>query len=153
MKFDFSSASLTDKSWLIFGWAKGWILFHTDVFVTKRKQQGGDSRIIWARIVDKTIEPFKVDEGVKLNSASNAILWRWLSLHGTSPSSAVSKWSVYLCRTMLILMYLSFSMKSLSMKNYQTEDKGIASIKFLSKSNRKSKVISEDESIWKLQTI
>ncbi len=52
------------------GGKKGWILFHSDVPVTKRKQQGGHSMIIWVEIVGQTMtRQFKVDEGVNLNSA------------------------------------------------------------------------------------
>ena len=40
--------------------------------VAKRRQQGGDSMMISAGIVDQSIfRPFKVDEGVKLTSANN----------------------------------------------------------------------------------
>ena len=48
------------------GWTKVWILSNPDV--SKRRQQGGSSEMRYVGIVDQTIiEPFKVDEGVKLN--------------------------------------------------------------------------------------
>lgn len=51
-------------------WAKWWLLSDADVPVSKIKQQGGGSVEICAVIVDQTImEPFKVDEWFKLNSA------------------------------------------------------------------------------------
>ena len=51
-------------------WNRGWISSNSDVPVSKRKQQGRDSLIIWDGIVDQTIiGPFKVDERIKLKRA------------------------------------------------------------------------------------
>ena len=71
----FSKAIFTDKSWVTFdgtdGWTKRWILLYLDVPVVKGRQQGYDSVMIWAGNVDQTIiEPFKVNEGVKMNNAN-----------------------------------------------------------------------------------
>ena len=70
------------------------------------RQQGGGGVMIWAGIVDRTIiEPFKVDEGVKLTSAScceflekTFIQWyngqprrfwiKWTFMHDNAPSHA-----------------------------------------------------------------
>lgn len=75
MKIDFSTVIFTDKSQEIFDgpdeWAKGWILSDKDMSVAKRRQQGVSCLMIWVEIVDQSIiGPFKVDEAVKLNSAS-----------------------------------------------------------------------------------
>ena len=64
------------------------------------------------------IYSYKIDEGVELNNAI-MILWARLSFHGTNPSLAVSKWSEYLCPTMLLLIYLRLPINSLSTKNLQ----------------------------------
>lgn len=57
------------------------------------------------------------------------ISWTRLSLKGTSPSLAVSK---YLCITMLFLMYLKLPINFLSIKGLQ--DNGMAIIKSQSES-------------------
>ena len=73
MKIDFSKAIFQNKSRVTFygpdGLAKEWILSNLDVPMAERRKQGGDSVIIWDRILDQTIIRLsKVDEGVKLNS-------------------------------------------------------------------------------------
>ena len=75
MKIYFSKWIFIDESRVPFDgpdvWAKGWIFTNSDVPVTKRRQQGGESVMIWAGIVDQTIiASFKV-EGVKRNVAND----------------------------------------------------------------------------------
>ena len=53
------------------GWSKEWMLFISDVCVSKRRQQGDGCEMIRAGIVNQTItEPYKVNEGIKLNRAN-----------------------------------------------------------------------------------
>lgn len=69
MKIDCSKVIFTDESRVTFDGPDRWILSNLDMSVAKRRQQRGSSFIIQAGIVDQTIiGPFKVDEGVKLNS-------------------------------------------------------------------------------------
>ena len=59
------------KSLVTFDGPERWALHNSDVPLAKRKQQEGRSTMVWAGIVDQTINRlFKVDEGVKLNSAN-----------------------------------------------------------------------------------
>ena len=71
-----------------------------------KRQQGGGGVMIWAGIVDRTIiGPFRVDEGVKLNSASyceflektffhwyngqpRRFRMKWTFMHDNAPSHA-----------------------------------------------------------------
>ena len=51
------------------GWARGWIMNGQNVPVRLRRQQGGGGVMIWAGIIgDQLIGPFRVPDGVKLNS-------------------------------------------------------------------------------------
>ena len=73
LKTDFSKVIFTDESRVTLdgpdGWSKGWVLCDKEAPPRLRRQQGGGGIMIWAGIVDdKVIGPFKVDEGVKLNS-------------------------------------------------------------------------------------
>ena len=73
IKTDFSKVIFTDESRVTLdgpdGWAKGWILHDQTAPTRLRRQQGGGGIMIWAGIVDsEIIGPFKVDDGVKLNS-------------------------------------------------------------------------------------
>ena len=53
------------------GWAQGWVLEGEEAPSRMKRQQGGGGVMVWAGIVHQTIiGPFKVDEGVKLNSES-----------------------------------------------------------------------------------
>ena len=75
MKTDFSKVVFTDESRVTLdgpdGWSKGWVLQDREAPVSKRRQQGGGSIMIWAGIYgDKLIGPYKVDDGVKLTSQS-----------------------------------------------------------------------------------
>ena len=75
--------------------------------------------MILAGIVDQIIiGPFKVDEGVKLNSVNNFNFME-MFLQGTSLSLIVLKWSLYLYMTKLLLSYLKLLMNSLSIKDLQ----------------------------------
>ena len=73
LKTDFSKVIFTDESRVTldgpYGWSKGWVLCDKEAPPRLRKQHGGGGIMMWAGIVnDKVIGPFKVDEGVKLNS-------------------------------------------------------------------------------------
>lgn len=75
LKTDFSTVIFTDESRVTLdgpdGWCKGWVFQEREPPSRMRRQQGGGGIMIWAGIVnDKVIGPFKVDDGVKLNSAS-----------------------------------------------------------------------------------
>ena len=51
----------------------------------KSRYEGGISVMIWAGIVNQIItEPFKVDEGVKLNSANNCNLYIYKHFGGSA---------------------------------------------------------------------
>ena len=71
----------------------------------------GDNKVVmW--IVDQTIiEPFKVDERVKLNNVIYCDFMPKLSLHVTRSNFVVSKWSEYLCITMSLIKYLCLPVK------------------------------------------
>ena len=75
MKIDFKNVIFTDECRVTLdgpdGWAKGWVLDGEEAPTRMKRQQGGGGVMIWAGIVHRTIiGPFKVDEGVKLNSVS-----------------------------------------------------------------------------------
>ena len=54
------------------GWAKGLILANSYVPEAKRNRYGDRRIMTWAGIINQTIiRPFKVDEGLKLNSVNN----------------------------------------------------------------------------------
>ena len=104
-------------------------------------KKGDGSMMIWAEIVDQTlIGLFKL--------LYNCDVMNKFSLHSTSPSLAVSKWSVYLCTTRLLLIYLCKSVNFLTWNIYWREDNGMTSIKSWFESNQKSIVNFEDEIIW-----
>ena len=73
MKTDFSSVTFTDKCRATLdepdGWAGGWIFWKDSAPVRVRRQQGGVGVMFWAAIVgDGIIGPFRVADGVKLDS-------------------------------------------------------------------------------------
>ena len=73
--------------------------------VAERRQQRGSNVIILTGIISQAIiGSFKFDEENKLNSATITILWTRLPLNGTCSSFAVSKISVYLCTTVILLI-------------------------------------------------
>ena len=121
MKIDFPGVIFSDEPQATFdrsnGKAKELILSNLDVPVAKRRYQEGGRVMIWATIADKTIiEPLLINE---LNGTvlTIAILWTRFSLHDTSPSLLVSKWSVYLRVTGVFLMCISLHVNSLSLKD------------------------------------
>lgn len=75
LKTDFSKVIFTDESRVTLdgpdGWSKGWVIAGENSPTRLRRQQGGGGIMIWAGIVgDKVIGPFKLDQGVKLNTES-----------------------------------------------------------------------------------
>ena len=73
MKIDFSRVIFTDECRATLdgpdGWARGWITQGQSAPVQLRRQQGGGGVMFWAAIVgDQMIGPFRVEDGVKLNS-------------------------------------------------------------------------------------
>ncbi|KAJ1140490.1 hypothetical protein NDU88_006842 [Pleurodeles waltl] len=53
------------------GWAPGWIGKGQRAPVRLRRQQGGGGVLVWAGIIkDELVGPFRVEDGVKLNSQS-----------------------------------------------------------------------------------
>lgn len=77
MKIDFSKQAsevmFIDESRMAIdeadSWAKGWILSDVDLPVAKRRQHGSGNVRVSAGIVDQNIiKPFKIDEGVNLDS-------------------------------------------------------------------------------------
>lgn len=88
MKTDFKNVIFTDECRATLdgpdGWASGWILNGRQPGVRIRRQQGGGGVMFWAGIKgDVIIGPFKVEPGVKINSASyceflNKYLLPWL---------------------------------------------------------------------------
>ena len=73
MKCDFSKVIFTDECRASLdgpdGWSKGWVIHGESVPIRFRRQQGGGGVMFWAGIVgNRLIGPFKVEEGVKMNS-------------------------------------------------------------------------------------
>ena len=87
MKLAFENEIFTDESRVTLdgpdGWRRGWVLDGERPSEILRRQQGGGGIMIWAGIVnDRIIGPFKVDDGVKMNSANytaflNANFFTW----------------------------------------------------------------------------
>ncbi|XP_039618203.1 uncharacterized protein LOC120534678 [Polypterus senegalus] len=74
-KTDFSKVLWTDEMRVSLdgpdGWARGWIGKGQRAPVRLRRQQGGGGVLVWAGIVkDELVGPFRVEDGVKLNSQS-----------------------------------------------------------------------------------
>lgn len=75
MKLDFGQVIWTDEMRATLdgpdGWARGWIAEGTDAPPRLRRQQGGGGVMIWAGIIkNELIGPFRVAEGVKMDSAN-----------------------------------------------------------------------------------
>ena len=75
MKTYFSKVVFTDESRVTLdgpdGWSKGWVLQDRKAPVSKRRQQGRGSIMIWAGIYgDKLFGTYKVNDEVKLTSQS-----------------------------------------------------------------------------------
>ena len=73
LKHDFNKVIWTDECRATLdgpdGWAKGWILFGQSPQHRLRRQQGGGGVMFWAAIVEnELIGPFRVRQGVKINS-------------------------------------------------------------------------------------
>ncbi|KAJ1120314.1 hypothetical protein NDU88_008488 [Pleurodeles waltl] len=75
LKTDFSKVLWTDEMRVSLdgpdGWARGWIGKGQRAPVPLRRQQGGGGVLVWAGIIkDELVGPFRVEDGVKLNSQS-----------------------------------------------------------------------------------
>lgn len=75
MKTDFRKVLFTDESRFTLdgpdGWARGWVCKQRDSRQFVKRQQGGGGIMIWAGIVgSELVGPFKVEDGVKMNSKS-----------------------------------------------------------------------------------
>uniref|UniRef100_A0A8C6PEG7 Tc1-like transposase DDE domain-containing protein n=1 Tax=Nothobranchius furzeri TaxID=105023 RepID=A0A8C6PEG7_NOTFU len=75
LKTDFSKVLWTDEMRVSLdgpdGWAHGWIGKGQRAPVRLRRQQGGGGVLVWAGIIkDELVGPFRVEDGVKLNSQS-----------------------------------------------------------------------------------
>ncbi|KAJ1109037.1 hypothetical protein NDU88_006406 [Pleurodeles waltl] len=75
LKTDFSKVLWTDEMRVSLdgpdGWARGWIGKGQRAPVRLRRQQGGGGVLVWAGIIkDELVGPFRVEDGVKLNSQS-----------------------------------------------------------------------------------
>lgn len=73
LKADFSKVLWTDEMRATLdgpdGWARGWVLDGREVPVRIKRQQGGGGVMIWAGIIkNELIGPFRVQDGVKMNS-------------------------------------------------------------------------------------
>ena len=75
LKTDFSKVLWTDEMRVTVdgphGWARGWISTGHRAPLPLRHQQGGGGVLVWAGIIkDELVGPFRVEDGVKLNSQS-----------------------------------------------------------------------------------
>ena len=75
MKCDFSTVIFTDECRATLDgpdcWSRGWLGDGQDEKVRLRRQQGGGGVMFWAAIVnDELIGPFRVEDGVKINSVN-----------------------------------------------------------------------------------
>lgn len=118
MKLDFGTVIWTDEMRATLdgpdGWARGWIAEGFDVPSRFRRQQGGGGVMIWAGIIkNELIGPFRVAEGVKMNSVNycqflEEHLLKWLKkktaaqrkkmmfMHDNAPSHASKFTSAWL---------------------------------------------------------
>lgn len=75
MKTNFENVLFTDEMRATLdgpdGWDRGWVLHGSNAPSRLRRQQGGGGVMIWAGIIQGEIAgPFKVEEGVKMNSVN-----------------------------------------------------------------------------------
>ena len=75
MKVDFSKVIFTDECRATLDglddWARGWIIQGQSIPTRLRQQQGGGGVMFWATVVfDKHLGPFRMSDGVKLDSQS-----------------------------------------------------------------------------------
>ncbi|CAL9698388.1 unnamed protein product [Knipowitschia caucasica] len=70
LKMDFSNVLWTDEMRVTLdGWARGWISHGQRAPLRLRRQQGGGGVLVWAGIIkDELVGPFRVEDGLKLNS-------------------------------------------------------------------------------------
>lgn len=73
LKLDFTKVIWSDEMRATLdgpdGWARGWVMEGGTAPVRFKRQQGGGGIMIWAALQqDRLIGPFKVDDGVKMNS-------------------------------------------------------------------------------------
>lgn len=73
LKTDFSKVLWTDEMRVTLdgpdGWARGWISNGHRAPLRLRRQQGGGGVLVWAGIIkDELVGPFRVEDGLKLNS-------------------------------------------------------------------------------------
>ena len=73
LKTDFSKVLWTDEMRVTLdgpdGWARGWISNGHRAPLRLRRQQGGGGVMVWAGIIkDELVGPFRVENGVKMNS-------------------------------------------------------------------------------------
>ena len=73
LKTDFSHVLWTDEMRVTLdgpdGWARGWVMDGQQAPVRMRRQQGGGGVMVWAGIIgNEVVGPFRVAEGVKINS-------------------------------------------------------------------------------------
>ncbi|CAJ0917988.1 unnamed protein product [Ranitomeya imitator] len=83
------------------GWARGWISKGQRAPLRRRRQQGGGGVLVWAGIKDELVGPFRVEDGVKLNSQT----YCQFTASGTGRSRYRSRKTSFSCRTMLHLMH------------------------------------------------
>lgn len=75
VKTNFSNVIFTDESRVTLdgpdGWSRGWVLNGRQSSYRIKRQQMGGGVMIWAGIIgEEIIGPYKVEEGVKMNSAN-----------------------------------------------------------------------------------
>ena len=75
MKTNFANVLWTDECRATLdgpdGWSKGWLLTGQSPTIQTRRQQGGGGVMFWAGIINDTIVgPFRVPDGLKMNSQS-----------------------------------------------------------------------------------
>lgn len=118
-------------------------LSDADASVTKRKQLGSSTVMIWAEIVDRTIV-----ESNHSNSINSAISWTRLSLDGTSAQFQKEMCNyTHQCSKMCFRLPLNY----FEPKMFTGEK--MVPIKSQFESDRKSVVNFEDEIMARLKTI
>lgn len=99
-KSDFSKVVWSDEMRVTLdgpdGWARGWIINGHEPPVRLRRQQGGGGLMVWAAIFkDQLIGPFKIPDGVKINSENycqflnDNFLKKWYNKKSTSMKKTI----------------------------------------------------------------
>ncbi len=75
MKLDFSRVLFSDECRATLdgpdGFARGWVLEHTYAPIHVKRQERGGGILFWAGIIrHELVGPFRVPDGVKMNSAT-----------------------------------------------------------------------------------